>query len=83
MRKDSFVVLPEDEAPFGLEADLAAHRRASQPRLAVPQDLAPSEFRVGSLEGAFEADSRVDQDRMRAGSARPLTFASSGGYKAC
>ena len=41
MHRDSFFVLPEGMPSAGFEADPVAHRRASQPRLAVPHDLTP------------------------------------------
>ena len=47
-------VLPEGVPFAGLEADPVAHRRASQPRLAVPHDLAPGVRIV--LAGAVSAE---------------------------
>ena len=54
MHRDSISVLPEGVLLAGLEADPMAHRRASQPCLAVPHDLA-SGVRI-VLAGAVSAE---------------------------
>ena len=64
MQNDSLSVLPEGVLPAGLKADPVAHRRASQPRLAVPHELADGVQIV--LAGAVSAemgDDGVDRDR--------------------